>query len=68
MLALASQVLPTQYLEEGSLVLVLVGECHMDTPTLAGVAAGVAVWVWVVAWVVDAAGVGLYPIGSRAMS
>jgi len=63
-LVLASQALPTPYLEEGGLVLALVGESHMDTPTQAGV----AVWVWVVAWGVDAAGVGLYPIGSRAMN
>jgi len=63
-LALVSRVSLTLYLAEGGLVLVLVGEGHMDTPTQAGV----AVWVWVVAWGVDAAGVGLYPIGSRAMN
>jgi len=34
----------------------------MGTPTLAGVVVGVA------AWVVDVAGVGLHPIGSRAMN
>jgi len=37
-LVLDDQASPTQYPEEGGLVLVLVGEGHMDTPTQAGVA------------------------------
>ena len=57
MLVLASQVLPTQYLEENRSVLALVGEGHMDTPTLVGVVA------W--AWVVDVAGAGLHHIVTR---
>ena len=36
MLALRSQALPTLYLEEGGLALVLAGGGHTDTRTLAG--------------------------------
>ncbi len=38
MLVLDDQASPALYLEEDGLVLVLVGEGHMDIPTLAGVA------------------------------
>ncbi len=58
MLVLVSRASLTQYLEEGSLVLVPVGEGHMDTPMQVGV----------VAWDVGAAGAGFRPIGSRAMN
>jgi len=44
-LALRSQALPTLYLEEGGLALVLAGGGHTDTRTLAGELAGDVVWV-----------------------
>ena len=65
---LASQALLTRYLEEGGLVLALVGEDHMDTPVSVATGqllltpGGVAVEV---AGAEDVAGAGLHPIDTR---
>ena len=57
---LASQASLTPYLEEDGLVLALVGEDHMDTPTLAGMEP----LPLTVAGVVASAGASLRPIGN----
>ena len=71
---LASRVLLTRYLEEGGLVLALVGEDHMDTPTLVAMGQLLLTPGGVVAEVAgaeDVAGAGMHPtrpLGGKSMN